>query len=506
DSHSPFMFDQKNFDTGTFPLIVIKLIYLSVTGLFPHQFTDHMGLIIIIARSLSALLSFGISVLLYIFAKKMLGEHKAFLAFVLSLCSVGFIQFAHFGTIEVWEAFFSLLLCYLCWQIQHHATLRISFLTGIIFGLSVATKILSAVLLPVIIICFALDLYHSSKKKLFLNSLENVFVFICISIAVCITVSPQILLNFPAFYASIHFESTVALGTLPVFYTQEFYNTTPFLFQLLHIYPFLLNPFLMLLLPVSVLYGLYAAVTRKNSALFIISAFFLLLFVFQSYVFVKWTRYVVPTLPFAYLLIASFFDDLLSWTRPEKWMRFTLLSIPIAVSLLYASAFVITVYATPDTRIVASQWAKDTVSPSAAILSEPYDIGFMPFTAYFPSVTIVDFYTVDQDQSVQEKLIQTLPNTDYVMLPSQRILKIRLLNPEQFPISGKFYTDLLNGSLGFTKVYETVCNSLCKLVYLGDPVFSYEETASVFDRPEVFIFKKTRLLSKGDYQQLLGVH
>ena len=64
------------------------------------------------------------------------------------------------------------------------------------------------------------------------------------------------------------------------------------------------------------------------------------------------------------------------------------------------------------------------------------------------------------------------------------------MNKDKFPIGNKFYTSLLNEELGFEKIYETPCDIFCRIIYLGDPVFAFEQTANVFDRPTVFIFKK----------------
>jgi hypothetical protein len=53
---------------------------------------------------------------------------------------------------------------------------------------------------------------------------------------------------------------------------------------------------------------------------------------------------------------------------------------------------------------------------------------------------------------------------------------------------------LFTGNLGFHKIYETPCDIFCRITYLNDPIYSFEETANVFDRPTVFIFKKTNSL------------
>jgi len=78
----------------------------------------------------------------------------------------------------------------------------------------------------------------------------------------------------------------------------------------------------------------------------------------------------------------------------------------------------------------------------------------------------------------------------YIILPSQRILQSRLENPTNFPKGYVFYTSLLNGQLGYHKIYETPCDIFCKITYLNDPVYWWEQTVTVFDRPTVFIFKE----------------
>ena len=59
------------------------------------------------------------------------------------------------------------------------------------------------------------------------------------------------------------------------------------------------------------------------------------------------------------------------------------------------------------------------------------------------------------------------------------------------PNGNLFYKSLLFRSSKFKKIYETPCDLLCRILYLGDPVNSFEQTANVFDRPTVMIFKKT---------------
>ena len=125
------------------------------------------------------------------------------------------------------------------------------------------------------------------------------------------------------------------------------------------------------------------------------------------------------------------------------------------------------------------------------ILSEVYDMGIVPFNPYYSKITLFNFYDLDQTPDIKSlELENFLSQSQYIILSSQRILKTRLINKDIFPNGHKFYNELINGKLGYKKIYETSCDIFCKITYLGDPVFSFEQTANVFDRPTVFIFKK----------------
>jgi len=143
--------------------------------------------------------------------------------------------------------------------------------------------------------------------------------------------------------------------------------------------------------------------------------------------------------------------------------------------------------------MAAAQYATMHISSNAPILSEVYDMGIVAFNPYFQNIKLFNFYDLDNNspETNQTTLQQSLQTSNYIILPSQRILKIRLRNAKKFPQGNKFYKQLLSSGNGFSKIYETPCDIWCKIIYFGDPVNSYEETATVFDRPTVYIFKKT---------------
>lgn len=202
----------------------------------------------------------------------------------------------------------------------------------------------------------------------------------------------------------------------------------------------------------------------------------------------------MPTLPFVYLIIIGASDTIVRqrfFFLRSKSFRYGTGTLVVCFCSIFAFSYTQTVYASKDSRIEAAEVAATKLSGNAAILSEVYDLGIIPFNEHFPSITLFNFYEVDSanPEATPEKLNELLQTTQYIILPSQRLYKTRILYPERYSVGGTFYTNLAEEN-GYRKIYETPCPLLCYLTYLGSPVFSYEATASVFDRPTVMIYEK----------------
>ena len=116
-------------------------------------------------------------------------------------------------------------------------------------------------------------------------------------------------------------------------------------------------------------------------------------------------------------------------------------------------------------------------------------MGIVPFNKYFENITLFNFYELENDDKIAKNLPSKIKENEYIILPSQRIFESRLTNPITFPKGYIFYKMLING-IKYKKIYETKCDLFCSIIYSGNAVNSYEQTANVFDRPVVQIFKK----------------
>jgi hypothetical protein len=472
-------FDQailiSRFYSALFATLLIPLLFVIARSIATKQSQNEKGNLVGLPRFLSVAHNDGVGLI------------AAFLA----TTSVGFIQFAHFGTFEMWLTFFSVLLFWVC--IQKSSKKNI-LLIGIIFGILVATKVSSLVLFPLLLFVIpAKEGIEKFKNKYVMTVLKTVvkLIIVCITAAfMYYLTNPFVILDTQSFKNSMHYESGVVLGTELVFYTGEFFNSIPVLFQFTNIYPFLLNPLITFIFILSFIYLLYKTIKTKNLLYITLSLFFLILFLSQAFLFAKWTRYMMPTLPFVYLIIAIAFPHFLKSKR-QQFNNVAMITI-IITSSIFSIAYFITAFVHPDTRIEAYHAAQKIILPDAPILSEVYDLGMIHFNQTFSNMSFFNFYELDNNspEATPDLLQQQISQNSYIILPSQRLIKPRMINKEKFPQGHSFYSKLLSNKLGFKKIYETPCDLFCKITYLGDPIFRFEQTASVFDRPTFLIFKK----------------
>jgi hypothetical protein len=443
---------------------------------------------IIISRFFSALFSLSLIPCAFLIGKKIKDEKTGLLAALFISTSVGLIQFAHFGTFEMWLTFFTLVLFGICLKIIEKKGFLYIILAGIILGILIGTKIshITLLLLPILALFFKISKLSITNTLSFLKQIT--LLLITCALVFSIT-NPYVLFDYHSFKSSMGYESQVAFGTLPVFYTGEFKDSIPIVFQFLHVYPFILNPVLTVLFIPSFIYLLLIAIKRKHIPFMLLASCFMLLFFSQAFLYVKWTRYMIPTLPFIYLICAVALSLLI---RHKFFPKYLILGLLIGINFLFSISYFITAFLQEDTRIAAKKIATQFIPPTTPILSEVYDLGITPFNDTFSNIKLFNFYDLDNNSSGSTPAVldQQLAASRYIILPSQRVLKTRTEKAKKYPNANIFYSSLLTQTNGFQKIYETPCNIFCKIVYLNNPIYAFEETASVFDRPTVMIFKK----------------
>lgn len=485
------------FSYGSFPLyfstfifrILHRLWNLSENAVWIYA----MLLGRLISASLSLLLIPGVYRLTLFFSEAK-SKKTALLAAFFTTTSVGLIQYAHFATYELILSTEYFLLLFFCLKLiqEKKFTFRIyvyTFLTAVIFGLSLSSKITSIAFLPLpfVAILYSKSTESLSRKKIVVEKIFHSVFFLLISAVVSFATAPYNVLDFRSFLFSISYELQVSTHGIEIFFTDQFTNSIPVLYQLTKIFPWILNPVLAILFVPSFAWLIYKSVKDRNKkpyTLLLISSSIVLS---QCFLFIKWTRYMIPLLPFFYIFVSLFMSEI-GRKLSTVWQKVIIFSV-IALSLFWASAF-FTIYTRLDTRIAAANWMKDNIPSDAKVLTEDMDSGFMPIKAYFTQLKQFNFYDLDgSDAKTQnEQLKKEIIASDYFVVLSRHVYENRLANQNKFPNGAAFYNKLFDKTLGFELIYQSPNNFSFFGIEIDDS--NSDLSFQNFDHPRLLIFKK----------------
>jgi hypothetical protein len=517
------------FAYGQFPLyasyFLVQVLYFVTTTLFkidlagmfpfhPVAFKDAVfGL-----RFFSALFSTCTIPVAYFLLSELIPKNGRFSYYPLIGASLvaflpGLIQSAHFGTTESILTFFFLLTIYLSVKLlrtKHHSILTI--LLGIALGLSMGTKITAVLFfIPPILAIFLIRPIISHKisvliilKKVALIGLLAVSAFIFFFIS-----SPYSVLDWTHFRDTSRYESEVATGAAQVFYTRQFIDTTPFIFQMTHVFPYVLGVGLVIAGFIS--FFILPFLVRKFGDKLLIQQYivitisFLVFLVLNTMLFIKWTRFLTPLIPI--IVVNTVLFLFLIEKVLKKTVVQTITAIILVITILSGVYFFI-LYTREDIRLTASRWIYDNIPNGSYILSETGNVVDIPLEIKDSKNTAIsnggthnytvisfDFYHLEQD-NLEASLVDHLGKAEYIFVPSRRIFANHIRFPDKYPLLNTYYTKLFNGELGFSKVAE----------FNAFPLFSderAEETWTVFDHPVIRVFKKVDRHDKLYYQEVL---
>lgn len=425
-----------------------------------------------------------LSILVFWFLSKYIFQQKLYryiLVFFL-IFSPGLIQLAHFGTTESLLIFiFSISLFYAVKMVKVEKISNTQiFICSLFLGIGVASKIIAIIFILPIFLSFLILFLENKKKRIFF--VKKFVLFILLVIVFSSFFSPFNILSLSEFLSSMKYETGVATGKLEVFYTRQFSGSIPYLFQINKIFPFALG------LPLFLfsLAGIVLTKYKKINLILLISL--LIYFLYTGQLFVKWFRFASPIFP-VLIIFAVFFL--------QKIKNKFLLYFFVLVSILPGIVFFNQVYLKPDSRIVATDWVINNIPIGSSILSEDKNVISIPITNQY-QITNFNFYDLDSNNFLKNNLVQEIFNSDYIIVPSRRVYKN---HPQsKYPLVSKYYESLFNGSLGFKNIISFSSSDSLFLNFN-----QAEETFSVFDHPQILIFKKDRQLTVDQYLQVLNI-
>ena len=490
-------FNPDFFAYGTLPIGLIFTIKQFFLSFFEISLNDYM-----IGRFISATLS-SLSILIFYkwiksFAKNIYPKNEQLFLFItvfILAFSPAVIQSAHFMTFEAILVFEYLLFSLAATNYLIKKTKLYLFFVGLITGMAIATKITSFFLFPIFALIIFLSFFNkSNQKNSFLIIVRHLAYFIIISALTAAVLSPFSIMYWDKFLDVIKYENSVANGSSRVFYTQQFFDTTPVFFQIKSVLDFILGGFVWLIFTIIGFY--YFAKNSKQYYLYIPLAFLLLGWLPTSFLFVKWIRYSVYFTPFFAIFAAV---GIMGIFRNHIKIHRALLLFTCIFSLINLLMF-FKVYIAEDSRITAAKWAEHSIPENSNILSELYDLSIIPFNNKFmDSITLFDFYSLN-DIATSKLLSKQLENTEYIISASQRVWgNLNYQKGDLYKIN--YYDSLNNSRLGFELVYTS--NIDTDFLIFGYSPKRLEETFSVFDHPEVRIYKKTNQKISEEYFKII---
>jgi hypothetical protein len=495
------------FAYGTFPIYVTKF--------FSDQNYDRTYVVI---RAESAILSTLLIPLTFLITRHIIrSPYKNRIALIAAFFvtfSPGMIQFAHFGTFETFLTFEYVLLAYSLLKYLETKYAKWFYLAAIITGLSIATKVVSLALLPVLLIVRLVAFYYTNReqvmpiwKRLYRLVKEESLNAVLLVIATILITAPFMLLDFKAFKGSMDYEGPVANGALLVFYTQQFIGTIPVLYQFTKVFPYILSPFLTL----AFIPAFFATIIRQIRLMWkfrlkdanhfgelVILLIVLAYSIFHLSLYVKWTRYMIPLVPFMIILICIGLNSILIATRAHNRIKFSLLTIIIIAlfTYLFSGLDFSRRYFNVDAHITASEWVKDNVPADKLVLVEPMDLGAIPFNeAHSGHVNELNVYDLDNNQqSYVNEFYKKIDSADYIIILANRVYPLRYRLAEKYPLGYKFFQSLNDGTLGFRQVaaFDRVNGFIDAKIDLekASQEPRPDETFNVFDNPQIIIYQK----------------
>jgi uncharacterized membrane protein (UPF0127 family) len=594
------------FAYGQFPLYIayggIQTYHLLFGLLGQPTYVEATIALRTISTISSILLVFVLMKIIELIHTKLYAKRNVSIAWIISFLFLIFqpyaIQLSHFGTTESILMLFYALIIYFSLKLVYGTTIVVPYkssLSNLFFlalfsGLALGTKVSSLLFLgvPLLVIVIRYFFYSNAigvsdggaprhartlafrgstggeegRDRIY-RSISNILLFSFVTLFFFILSSPHNILNWNDFISSMTYESRVGLGRFIVFYTRQFVDATPILFQFQKILPFALGwPTLILgilgffLLPSSVRsvfshlptrfaeasarrvrirqfwsdFGERKIVMESAKLLDILRFSLLLSFLPSSFFFTKWTRFISPSFPLFSLFALLFILDV--YSKWKKWVFYRYLFYILCLLLIIPGIAQLSIYTTPDVRFTASEWMNQNIPEGSKILTETANAIDLPIiTANRNNETppknflINSFYFYDLDQSLelQNNLDRALEEAEYIIIPTRRVLyNHTCLQPDTlqagqqpikrceelektYPLLNSYYSDLFSGRLGFEKIAEF--SSFPKISFMGKTLLEFpdedaEETWTVFDHPVIRIFKKnskSKVKNKVDY-------
>ncbi len=492
--------------------------------------------------------------LLYLLAARMAGRGAGLLAAAFYAFTVQAIQLSHFFAMDPASTTFTVLA--VLGGVSMVATRRLSaaWVAGLGCGLAIASKFSALPVLAVPLVAALLIAWREMQNsRLAGRPLDGRAPFIAILgvavawlttfVAFFIT-SPYAILDWETFSRAVLVEQGMMVRGVADFpFTRQYRNTLPYIYFIEQQVRWGLGWPLGVVALLGSAYAAWEALRalfamprlrRVNDAQLanlVVWSWVFPYFAITGAFLAKFNRYMSPVLPFVLLWAAWMIATL--WragakgveqqsTHPEtqkapvllfsrsllRFIAVALATLGLIGGLFWSLAYVNGVYNREHTWITASRWIYENAPPGSVILWELWDD---PLPKTIPDEPGMDMHSrglINIDWSPYEEdtadkyaiLKQKLREADFVVYSSKRIYDSVDELPERYPMTNLYYQAMWDGRLGF---------ELAKEVTSPPQLFGFvfddrhaDESFSLYDHPQVTIFRKVRDLSDAEFDAI----
>ncbi|MEI6532210.1 MAG: glycosyltransferase family 39 protein [Candidatus Roizmanbacteria bacterium] len=498
------------FVYGTFPLIMNKLIALS-TG------NDNYNGFTLQGRFLSALLDLLVVIFIYGIVKlleKKYSYHpslKYWSAFLYAI-AVTPIQLSHFFAVDTFMNTSLVISFYFALRYSIHKKIINVPLSGIFFGLALASKISAILMIPIIGFVLVADLirWKFDTKMILQRIIILIILFGLVSYIALRLGSPYYFDSSNIFQITpnkLFMENVKQLSSwnnAEVWFppaVQWITKPITFITTNLALYGVGIPFFIFILVGI-----LYISFRIRSYELILLVIWSVVLYTYQSVQFVKAQRYIFQLYPYfaifagigATYLFAGLHKNergLLELLKKKYQYYFPAIFTICIVSLLVWPLSFMSIYINRNSRVEASEWIVDTFPTNTFIATEHWDDP-LPLQVRNPRGIIVTgeqvpVFGMDEPGKYIE-MERIFNKSQYYILSSNRAWASIQSAPKKFPQMSIFYKDLFAGKKQF--IIEKEFTSYPSLKWLGIPIEfntdGADETFTVYDHPKVIVMKK----------------
>lgn len=486
---------------GSFPIMLVKL-----AAILYRQ--DTYELIVLVGRTISAFFDLGTVCLVFLMGRwlerqTMVPRNTSYWAALVYALAVYPIQASHFFTVDTFATFFTTAAVAASFGVLSTGKYRWVVLSAVSFGLALACKISGAAVLPILL----LGLISWDKKQFAPKNILRAGVFGLVSYAALRLGNPYYFasssflnpLLSPHYLANIsELKSLVSPGTsFPP--SNQWIHTAPVAFSLVNLayYGLGIVPFFFVVFGLGTVLWKKLKTHSKQPLLPLIAVWVVAFFCYQSIQFVKSIRYLYVLYPFLALMAGVGIVSIQNKYKKRVKKHLVFVQTAIVLGLLIWPLAFVSIYAHTNTRVRASSWMYQHIEAGASIAVEHWDDALplpVPHTrgGGYAFVELPVFYP--DDRAKWEAIDEAFSHVDYYVLSSNRAWRSILSTPEKYPRMSRFYNDLLQNKTQFTLVSEF--HETPSLRYLGIPLdlpdLDAEETFTVYDHPQVLLYKNTK--------------